>query len=756
MQTAHIHTLLATLAELTGHAFDHFDLKERLREADYTDRNSVYRFLDDLTAKAAEIQLGIVNNGLPPEELMGFLEQITYPVVVFRACENGAFEPVVIYRHKKELKALRILEDHTDNQAITPGFMQNLFTYQHEADTSLNGRILFAACFTIDNLVEEPGTQKADKPPTPFQRFMRLLGNEKKEITYIYIYSILVGLIGLIVPLGVQRVIGFVSSGQTFSSVYLLIGLVIVGTALSGILQVVQVSLVETLQQRIFAQAAFEFAYRLPRIRSEALLKSYPPELMNRFFDILTIQKSLPKFLIDLTAALLQIVLGLILLGFYNSSFILFGLFLFALLILVFFITAPKGLKTSLVESKYKYKVAHWLEEIARTLYSFKLSGNSNLPMQKMDNYVSHYLYYRQKHFKVLQLLFINSVAFKVLVTGAMLVLGTFLVIDRQITLGQFVASEIVIILVIGAVEKLIMSMDVVYDLLTSVEKLGQVTDLPLEKDTGLKTFARQSEGLELNVANLSYKYPGAEHNSLRSIDFHVAPGEHICLAGPTDAGKNTLTRILSGILESYQGSITVNGSSLKSLNLKYLRDAIKKNIAVDDVFNGTLLDNLTMGKSSIRYEDVLWAMDKVDLTSIVNGLPEGLNTEIIAGGKEFSESDLYRIGLARCIIAKPKLLIINDFFQHFNQKEKLRILQFLQDRTYNWSMIIISNDPAVMATCDKVVVLNNGMVAVQGSYQVLLANPAFQDLVLENLEPELKGNGQLTTPRLSDKRFQG
>ncbi|MBC8112125.1 MAG: ATP-binding cassette domain-containing protein [Verrucomicrobia bacterium] len=738
MQATTLKTLLATLAELNNHSFNYFDLKEQLGQAAYNGQESIYTFIDDLTAKSQQIKLGVLSNGVAEEEFHKLLTELHYPIVVFETGNEGVF-PIIIHKDKKNKSVfLRVDGELSENFIPNTNFIENLYTYRNQIDTEKDGKILFITTFPLSNLVTEPESDalKTSTTLTATQRFFRLLANEKKDIAYIYIYAVLVSLVGLTVPLGVQSIIGLISSGTVFSSIYVLIGLVILATIVSGILQIVQVTLVEHLQRKVFAQAAFEFAYRVPRIRAEALLKQYPPELMNRFFDILTIQKGLPKFLIDITAALLQILFGLVLLGFYNSSFILFGLFLLGLLVAMFIYTGPKGLKTSLVESKYKYKVVHWLEEIARTLYSFKLAGNTNLPLQKMDILVNSYLYYRKKHYKVLLWLMSNAVAFKVLVTGALLILGSVLVVDRQITLGQFVASEIVIILVIGAVEKLIMSLDVVYDLLTAVEKIGQVTDLPLEKETGFKNFNQvHKKGLEIEIKDLRYKYPESENFALKGVNLTIHSGEHICIAGETDAGKNTFTKIISGILDSYQGVITINGISLKSLNVSYLRDVIKKNISTYDIFNSTLLYNITMGRSTITQEDLMWAIEKVGLKDIINQMPEGLQTEITAGGKEFSESDLYRINLARCIITKPKLLIIRDFFHHFTKKEKMQLLSFLQDHTMPWTMMVVSNDPLVMASCDRIAIFSQGKVETQGSYQQLLADPAFQELLADNLE---------------------
>ncbi|RAJ95522.1 ABC transporter transmembrane protein [Larkinella arboricola] len=320
-------------------------------------------------------------------------------------------------------------------------------------------------------------------PPSPLRRLLRLLRTEKKDIGYVYLYAIVTGLISLSLPLGIQAVFNLVSSGLVFSSVYVLIGLVVLGVLVTGFLMVAQMTLVEIMQQRIFAKAAFEYTYRLPRIRPEALSAYYPPELMNRFFDVLTVQKGLPKLLIDLTAAAMQILFGIILLSFYHPVFLVFGLFTLITIAVICWVYGSQGIQTSLNESKYKYRVVSFLEEFARDIARFRHQSTRE-PIDRMDELVAGYVSYRNAHFRVLKRFFYSAIGFKTITTGGLLILGTSLVVARQMTLGQFVAAELIIVLISGSVEKLISGIDTVFDMLTAVEKIANVTDLPLETES--------------------------------------------------------------------------------------------------------------------------------------------------------------------------------------------------------------------------------------------------------------------------------
>lgn len=680
------------------------------------------RFIDDLIDHAHSQKLTLLLQALPVEAFTDLVRQSDHPMVYFERNASG-IQPVIAGRNPKGNRPYRFrIAARVEELPADVSLPGTVLTYDQTTHLpERRGLVVFLTCFPSDSIASaDPDPELGTAPAlTPIKRLLRLLGNERKDITYLYIYAIIIGIISLSLPLGIQAIVGLIQGGVFFSSVYVLAGLVIAGTLVTGLLQIVQVTLVEIMQRRIFAKAAFEFAYRIPRIKSEALLKYYPPELMNRFFDILTIQKALPKLLIDITAAVIQIVFGTILLSFYHPFFIVFGLFTFSLVALAIRLNAPKGLETSLNESKYKYKVAAWLEDLARTLYVFKVTGNTNLPTQKMDYLVNNYLSYREKHYKVLLTFFRNLVAFKTLVTGGLLILGTVLVVDRQITLGQFVASEIVIVLVVAAVEKLINSVDVVFDALTAVEKMGAVTDLPLEHSRGFRVpFNRQPQAIAARVHELSYRYEPTAHRVLERVSFELKPHESVCLTGPNGSGKDTLFKILGGLLTTYEGLVQFNGISLRDINLNDLRDAVEKNISPDDIFDGTILENLTMNRTTVTFEDLQWTLEALRLSDIIAELPEGVHTPLVAGGRRFSDSFRTKITIGRCLIERPKLLMINDIYGYFERSEKTSLIEFLCSKTNPWTFLTISQDPQIMAACDRVMILDEGRIVAEGPYE--------------------------------------
>ena len=349
----------------------------------------------------------------------------------------------------------------------------------------------------------------------------------------------------------------------------------------------------------------------------DQLRNYYPPELANRFFDTLTIQKSLAKILVDFPAALLQIIFGLLLLSFYHPFFIIYGLLLVLLIYIVFKYTFQRGLQTSLDESKNKYKVAHWIEEVARCIVSFKLSGKTSHAIDKNDTLVSAYLDARESHFKVLVIQFVQMIGFKVLVSAGLLLIGGLLVLNQEMNIGQFVAAEIIILLVISSVEKLILGLETFYDLLTSLEKLGQVVDKELESIGGEKPF-EEGKGFFVELKDVSYNIPDREKRIIDGVNLRITPSCTILLKGPSGSGKSTLLRLIAAILEPDSGQIFINEVSLKGVDLNYYRSHLGKSLPEETPFEGTILENLTFGDKTITMEQVYWALEKTKLISFV------------------------------------------------------------------------------------------------------------------------------------------
>ena len=548
-----------------------------------------------------------------------------------------------------------------------------------------------------------------DKQLNPWQRFVGLLILEKKDIFQIFYYAIFGGVVALSLPLGIQAIINLIQGAQISTSWVVLVIVVTFGVIFSGALQLMQLRIIETIQQRIFMRASFELSYRFPKIKMSELRNYYPPELANRFFDTLTIQKGLSKILIDVPTAILQILFALILLSFYHPFFIVFGVLLLLLIFIVFKFTARKGLETSLIESKNKYKVVHWIQEIARTVVSFKLSGNTNLAMSKNDDLVSEYLEARENHFKILLLQFSQMIGFKVIVTAGLLLIGGALVLRQEMNNGQFVAAEIIILLVIASVEKLIIGLESFYDVLTSIEKIGQVVDKELESQDGETPLFKN--GLILELDEVSYGVKDREKSIIKNMSFKLSPKSRVLVVGESGAGKSSLLRLISGVIEPTAGNIYINNLSLSSLHLNHYRSQLGLSLSEETPFEGSIRENLIFGNESIKDDLIFDVLENVGLSQFLKEQPNGLDTVIYPEGKQMSYTIAKKMILARAIIKQPKIMILEDPLDQFNLEETISIINYLTDEKRPWSLIVVSSKKSWRSKCTQTITLEKGQI---------------------------------------------
>jgi ABC-type bacteriocin/lantibiotic exporter with double-glycine peptidase domain len=545
---------------------------------------------------------------------------------------------------------------------------------------------------------------------TSWQRLVNLLKLDKKDVLQVFYYAIFSGLVGLSLPLGIQAIINLIQGAQVSTSWIVLVILVTLGVAFSGVLQLMQIRIIENIQQKIFTRSSFEFTYRFPKIKMSELRNYYPPELANRFFDTLNIQKGVSKLLVDFPTALLQIVFGLLLLSLYHPFFIVYGVLLLGLIYVVFKYTISKGLETSLAESKQKYKVAHWIQEVARSIVSFKLSGKTSHALQKNDYLVSGYLEARESHFRILVLQFIQMIGFKILVTAGLLIIGGLLVLNQEMNIGQFVAAEIIILLVISSVEKLIVGLESFYDVLTALEKLGQVVDKEVELDQKDLELLEQDD-FKMDLENIVYNVPKTDINIINGLSMSIEKKDRILIKGANGSGKSTLLHLISGLIEPSKGSIYVNGVRLKSENLNHFRSKIGQSLKLETPFEGTLKENITFGNPEITKEDILWVLDVTGLTKVVKEMEDGLDTVIYPEGKQISYTVAKKIVLARSLVKKPKLLVLRDPLDQFDEDETTRIMDFLTDPAQPWSLVVVSDDKNWVKKCGRILTIENGKI---------------------------------------------
>lgn len=538
------------------------------------------------------------------------------------------------------------------------------------------------------------------------RKLVAVLREERKDIWLLYIYAVLSGIVSLTLPLGVQAIITYLMGAYMSTSLVLLIGLVISGTFFVGILQLFQLSIVEVLQQRLFMRSSLEYAFRVPLMRLHTSGKYLFHELANRFFDTLTLQKQVPKLLMDLSAAILQMLFGLILISFYHPFFAFFSLLILLTLFLFFRISGPRGLSSSLEESEEKYRIAFFLQKLGFESSWFKASTPFRSGLQKVDLMLSHYLDARKKHFRVLVSQYQVLILFKTLIISILLIIGGNLVLEGEINLGQFIAAEIVIILIMASVEKLMLSMEGIYDVLTAVEKVAKVPKLEVDQPEGYASVEMPS----------SIEFRGAEIELAKKFtlpDMELPLNESIAWEGGTDLQKGSFIASILGHIPLTQGSIRVDGLVLAELNLMVWRQRINQVTPAGMIENVSLAEYLEIETDSEKMMLAQRYCDMLGISKRLNSFGLTLRDPLEPTWYFNKGLFLWQVGILRTLINGPKVIIIDmDNLPQTILKE-VDFESLINEGTHKWWVFGCKPDQGVAL---KRFVLNSVMVEKGGS----------------------------------------
>ena len=534
---------------------------------------------------------------------------------------------------------------------------------------------------------------------------------EKKDVTNIYFYAILNGLVQLSVPLGIQSIVSFVMGATMATSIYILIAFVVLGTWLVGYFRLKVMQIIEKIQQKIFVEFSLAFAEKLPKVNLSATRKYYLPELVNRFFDTQNLQKGISKILLEIPTALIQILFGILLLSFYHPWFLVFGALVIICVIFIFRFTMESGIKSSIDESDKKYEVASWLEDIAASIKTFKLNSKTEIHVAETDKRVVNYLNDRTSHFRVLVIQYKTIIAFKVIITLVMLVIGTYLLVNQQLNIGAFIATEIVVLTIMTAVEKLIISLESYYDVIAALSKLNKVTDLP-EEDLGAITLENQNSGFEIEFKEVNFAFNDYQM-ILENVNFKIAENSLNVITGSLGSGKSLLLNMMTGFYEPTSGRILFDKIPLKNVDKISLRNQIGMFLEDMTIIKGTVYENIILGQSHISAEQILDISEEIGVDDFSSLFSNGFFTKISETDTEISFSSKKKIMLLRALVGERRLLILEDPLDGMDDAFKIKMREHLSNLKENTTVIVVSEDPEMIEIADQHLHIEEGTVKI-------------------------------------------
>jgi len=251
-----------------------------------------------------------------------------------------------------------------------------------------------------------------------------------------------------------------------------------------------------------------------------------------------------------------------------------------------------------------------------------------------------------------------------------------------------------------------------------AAERVFEIIDEPAESQRGRK-FERTVRG-EIEFRDVSFSY-GTELPALSDVSFHVRPGETIALVGKTGAGKSTLINLLTRFYEFEEGEILIDGQSIQDLNIRDLRQKIGMVTQENFLFNGTIRENLQMGKPGASDEELMEAAEAANARNFIELLQNGLSSVVGERGVKLSVGEKQRLSIARALLKDPPILILDEATASVDTATERLIQEALENLMFRRTSIVIAHRLSTIVHADQILVLDRGRIIERGTHEQLL-----------------------------------
>lgn len=547
-----------------------------------------------------------------------------------------------------------------------------------------------------------------DEQPNLFQSVVGYIGLllrlERRLLALVVSYSLAIGLFSLIVPLTVQELTNTFAFAIQPVTIVTLAGVMIAALLFVGAFRSLQYYAVEVLERRLFARVAIGMSQQIPQLQ----VLGFKPRYANHFMETVFMQRALSVLLVDLINVVVGGAVGMTILVFYHPYFLLYNALLLAGFSVVFLLSHG-GLKATIDMSHAKYDTLHWMQEISYNLLHFKATDSRAILMQRTDELVSKYVERRQTRFGILIRQYLGSVGWQAIAHGGLIATAAWLLSIGQLTLGQLVAAEVVVSGLLASFDEVVKRMGHIFYFMTGLKELDFVLSLPKDQASSALSVPLPDptvHGIRLTCKDLTVHHP-AVPAIFQGFNVEVTPGEKIGIYASSTAAKTALARVLAGLEAPTSGVIRYNGVDLRHIDMAAINRC--RGFMIDShltLFEGTIEDNIVLGRSYIPYSDVRWALRFAELEEDVDALSEGLKTHIRAPGKILAPTHIMRILLARAVLARPQVLVFDGILHNMQPVLRETLLRRLCSKDEPWSVIFVSNDPNLTPHVDRRLIL--------------------------------------------------
>ncbi|QDT63856.1 peptidase domain-containing ABC transporter [Calycomorphotria hydatis] len=617
---------------------------------------------------------------------------------------------VVILIHEEQLSALLwqngeiLMVAPTRNRSESALSNDELMALmnEHEVNNELSALILSPLTDVV------PKEEYSGNHQTPWKRFVQILRPEWSDIWIVLIFASVSGILTLATPIAVESLVNTVAFGRFLQPVVVLSLLLCGFLAFSAASFALQSFVVEIIQRRMFARVSADLAYRIPRIPHHVAQSRDLRELVNRFFDVVTLQKVTASLLLDGVSLVLSTLVGMIVIAFYHPFLLGFDVVLIALISFIVFVLGRGAIATAIKESKTKYRTAAWFEELASRPTSFLERGTEEFALEKTDQLIHDYLVARKLHFRILFRQILFMLGLQVVASTVLLGLGGWLVIEGQLTLGQLVAAELIVTVIVSSFAKLGKHLESFYDLLAGIDKLGNLFDLPVEEKQGV-LINPPSQPAHVRIVDLSYK-TDLKHQLFKDLNVDIPPGSVTAITGASGSGKTVFLDHMASYRRPVSGKILVDDWNLHDLRAESISDRICYVNSLE-IICASILDNIRIGRWGISLQQVHQQLSAIGMHSRIDQLPDGLETKLDHSGRPLTENELRKIMILRSLVQNPGVILIDGLLDTMTFSEAEKIIAGINKQDYAPTIVFSTVRSDLIDLADQQVLLPHGEI---------------------------------------------
>ncbi|PIH03901.1 peptidase domain-containing ABC transporter [Clostridium combesii] len=650
--------------------------------------------------KAAE-ELGFTAKGVKASKPEDLFSEIPLPCIAHVVIDKTMLHYVVI--HKITEKEIIIADPAKGIVKYTPNEFFEIWT-----------GILLIMTPTVK-------FQKGNKEKGLFQRFFKLIKPQKKLLINIFLSSIIFTILGIIGAFYFKFILDDIIPNNLNKSLHMISIGIIVLTFFKVLLGAFRRQLLIYLGQNMDIPLMLGYYEHVINLPMNFFGTREVGEIISRFNDASKIRDAISGATLTMMIDSLMVIIGGIFL--YTSNSLLFGITIIPIvlyIIIVWVFNKPlEEVNRSVMEDNAKL-TSYLVESLngVETIKAFNAEGEVNLETEK--RFISLIK-------SVFKNGFINNFhsstkeGVKAIFTIVILWVGTHEVLKGSMSIGQLISFNALLAYFLDPIENIINLQPQLQTAVVAGERLGEILDLEPEKSIDEeKKIKPQSLLGNIEFKDVDFRY-GTRKLILKDINMNINPGERIALVGESGSGKTTLAKLLMKFYQCEKGEILINTYNIKDINIEALRDKIAYISQETFLFNGTIKENLSLGNPYITYEEIIEACKRARIHDFINSLPLRYNTLVDENGSNFSGGQKQRLSIARAILKKPQILIMDEATSSLDSITERAIENTMNEFSEGITTIIIAHRLSTIRRCNTIYVLDKGEIIEKGSHDELI-----------------------------------